>query len=112
MDTEQGYWDEDGKETPRRSPLDSMTVAGYETEKIVEDALRAFDPTGSTDVIANRFGENWSVRPITGRASRWLTEWLDGEQPDPLFSVYCLPVHEDDIVELLDALVDAGLRVG
>lgn len=95
-----------------RSPLDAMTVAAYEVERVVAEALTAFDPTGEIDVIANRFGPLWSVRPVTTRAAHWLTEWLDGEPVEPVFSAYCLPVNEDDIVPLLDALIDAGLRIG
>jgi hypothetical protein len=94
-----------------RSPLDSMTVAAYETERAVSAALEEFDPTGEIDILANRYGAQWSVRPITTRAATWLVEWQGEEPVEPTFSAYCLPVRDEDFVELHDALVDAGLRI-
>lgn len=93
-------------------PLDAMTISGWEREREVESALAEFDPNGQVDVIANRFGETWAFRPITVRAAEWLAAWVGEDEVEPTFGVYTLPVPATYAVELIDELLDAGLKIG
>lgn len=93
------------------SPLDAMTIAGWEQQREVGAALEALDPTGQSDVLCNRYGELWAFRPLTVRAAEWLAAWVDGDPVEPVFGVYSLPVPATYAVDLIDALHDAGLKV-
>lgn len=81
------------------------------TEWEVEKALHALDPERKYDVLINRYGDLYSVRPLTIRAATWLTEWNAGAEVDPMFGWYSLAVERDDLVDLVDGLHDSGLRV-
>lgn len=81
------------------------------TEVEVEMALRKIDPERKYDVLMNRYGDLWAVRPLTVQAATWLMEWNGGAEVDPRFGWYSLPVAVEDIVDLVDALHDSGLRV-
>lgn len=89
----------------------SGTIQDWEDrrkEAEVLDALTAaFDER--VDVLFNRYGNLWAVRPITIQAQEFLSEWAGEIDPEALcFGRYTLPVEREYIVGLVDELLDAG----
>lgn len=89
----------------------SGTIQDWEDRRKEAEVLEALTSAfhEHVDVLVNRYGDLWAVRPITIQAQEFLSDWAGEIDPSTLcFGTYTLPVERQYIVGLVDELHDAG----